>query len=286
VNFVGYNRLQKLFHANFSVSANDHFANGTPTKLKIPALIFRSELEMFLIPDVRVGGFGPWYGLSLVISLVIAGLLVVRKQFAHVAIIAMLLLSAVLHPESWWARYAPQLWLIPLVSVTCAFHRLKASAPVTGLNYLLLAVLAVNVILVANTNMRFNNLATLQTRQLLSVEKAAASKALPEMVEFGNYRAYRVRYHESGMNYVETKMEYDLFRNHLLPLLTGSERQLFQRCYAVIGTPNGRDPNDFYANGQFLLLHNMVSSDDMRLLAAVYARIAENPALQKRRLFL
>lgn len=72
--------------------------------------------------DTRIGGFGV---LSQLIGLLsVAGLLVgvpalgQRSRaaclwflYALVAVIA----SIAIHPENWWARYVPQLWLIPLM---------------------------------------------------------------------------------------------------------------------------------------------------------------------------
>lgn len=69
--------------------------------------------EAFTAPDVRLGGFGPLLGL---ITLVIAvGISLCGRfnpnQWKIVFVSALLLISGLINPEAWWARYVPQIWL-------------------------------------------------------------------------------------------------------------------------------------------------------------------------------
>jgi len=67
--------------------------------------------------DLRIGGFGPFFGLTLALSLVAACFLIRGAVgvtgFALVA--AGTLLSIVVNPHMWWARFVPQMWLLPVL---------------------------------------------------------------------------------------------------------------------------------------------------------------------------
>jgi hypothetical protein len=89
---------------------------------KLPGSVNAAELKPFMTKSgVHLGGFGPWFSLALVLALAAAGWAVLRRRRSgwYTASIwlppLLLLLSALAFPEPWWARYVPQLWLLPLV---------------------------------------------------------------------------------------------------------------------------------------------------------------------------
>ena len=77
----------------------------------------RPELSVFedLTPDARAGGFGPLYGTVLVLSLLATGTLFfwrgppLATLFPIVPVVISLALT-----QAWWARWAPQGWLLPI----------------------------------------------------------------------------------------------------------------------------------------------------------------------------
>jgi hypothetical protein len=77
----------------------------------------RPELSVFedLTPDARAGGFGPLYGTTLVLSLIAAGTLFFwqRPLLASLFPILPIIISMGL-TQTWWARWAPQGWLLPI----------------------------------------------------------------------------------------------------------------------------------------------------------------------------
>jgi hypothetical protein len=77
----------------------------------------RPELSVFedLTPDARAGGFGPLYGTVLVLSLIVAGTLFFwqRPLLASLFPILPVVISLGL-TQTWWARWAPQGWLLPI----------------------------------------------------------------------------------------------------------------------------------------------------------------------------
>jgi hypothetical protein len=72
--------------------------------------------------DLRIGGFGPLFGVALALALLIA-LLRARDEAKDVgfALIMLGTVASILgNPELWWARYVPQMWLLPVLAIACA----------------------------------------------------------------------------------------------------------------------------------------------------------------------
>lgn len=81
---------------------------GVPTTL----------LEWVMLADTRVGGFGQFFGLTLLFSLILYCSVKVqgdtrRKVFGWVLIASVF--SLFVFAEGWWARYVPFFWWVPLV---------------------------------------------------------------------------------------------------------------------------------------------------------------------------
>jgi hypothetical protein len=188
-------RFEKLVRGHFSRSSDDH---TTFPRFKAPFAIVRGELAAFKTPDARVGGFGPWYGGSLLLATILAiGLLALRKPQAGLGLgaIAFISLTAVLNPEAWWARYAPQLWFPPLLLAGWAGSRsdwLRRVGLAVGM------ALTVNVVLVAGPYLReqLRATATLRT-QLRGLVAAAGSR--PVVTDLGGVYAVGVRLSEAGL---------------------------------------------------------------------------------------
>ena len=72
--------------------------------------------------DLRIGGFGPFFGITIALTL-LAAILLIRgpRNGIGFAVVALgTLLSIVVNPQIWWARYVPQLWLLPVLVATAA----------------------------------------------------------------------------------------------------------------------------------------------------------------------
>jgi hypothetical protein len=90
-----------------------------PDRVKTKPLFWltRPELSVFedLTPDARAGGFGPLYGAFLILAVASFGFIFFGKapSLASCFPLVPVLLSVSL-TQTWWARWAPQGWLIPL----------------------------------------------------------------------------------------------------------------------------------------------------------------------------
>jgi hypothetical protein len=169
--------------------------------LKTPWQVDRSEWRQFQEPDVRTGGFGPLFPAALVLSLAFLAIGVWRggaAPWVATAIILIIIASALPVHACWWARYAPQVWLIPLVAL----------APLGGavekrhwrrLSWLVLLILSVNVAGIARVNLRANVDATRDVAASLMDLRSQ----VPFKVAFGNLRSNRFRLQEAGIPFIE-----------------------------------------------------------------------------------
>lgn len=108
----------------YSLFAETHSGFQSQPSLKFPFTLSVSEIRISSGPDVRIAGFGPLFsGAVMLAAGVSAALLYLhgrnRAVLACLGTAASLLVLAIVFPESWWARYVPFLWLVP-VSVAAA----------------------------------------------------------------------------------------------------------------------------------------------------------------------
>ena len=118
-SFAKKNKFEKYIISTFSKTENVIYSED-PT-IKLPFKVYRSEIDAMLIPDTRMAGFGPFTGLITIITVVLLIVVSVlfykyeKNNFKYLLLsIISILLSTILVGESWWARYVPQLYLIPI----------------------------------------------------------------------------------------------------------------------------------------------------------------------------
>jgi hypothetical protein len=129
--------------------ADEH--NVTPM-LKWPFALGAGELRAIGYPDVRIGGFGPLFGLAVLLAAAIGllrrrlGVVVPRKAWA---LAALLVAIAFCNPALWWARYVPHLWLLPvgLLALALLSPRLARAGRAAAIAFGVL--LAIDIALVA-----------------------------------------------------------------------------------------------------------------------------------------
>lgn len=192
-------RIEKLAFSLFHESSND--LNPT-SNLKFPLTLASREIGAFTGSETRLGGWGPLFGGILILGIVaFIGLLALHKQrqvgWLTSAAVTVLIASVVLNPEAWWARYTPQLWLVPLVlSVALLSHRTKP-ARIAGLAIGLLML--VNSSLVAKAYFQSNYRTS--GRIYTEISRLARS-AQPIIVNFGPFPALRARLERANVPFM------------------------------------------------------------------------------------
>ena len=142
--FIRMNAINRFVVANLSTSEND--IRDIQADLKVPFTFTAEEVRVFEAFDVRIGGYGVWFGGILLLSLALGIYLLVRHHRQRSLLPLYLLplagtLIGILATEgSWWARYTPHLVLLPLLVLTALFATGARVLP-----WLLAAALTINV---------------------------------------------------------------------------------------------------------------------------------------------
>jgi hypothetical protein len=97
---------------------NNRFVKFIGSTYWVEGLKLRDFFRIGQTADLRVLGFGFTFGAVLIFSFVntIKSYKQSINKYAFVVFI-FTLLSVLVNPEMWWARYVPQLWFIPIISL-------------------------------------------------------------------------------------------------------------------------------------------------------------------------
>lgn len=125
--FNKINGVQRLLISTFAETSND-FSIKLP-KLKFPFHVDEKEIEIAAMGvDTRLSGFGPLFGGMLCFSAAILTfgmycLLKLNKYWFYIltSVIVVILALLLCIQESWWARYSPYFYLIPMIAVVLFF---------------------------------------------------------------------------------------------------------------------------------------------------------------------
>jgi hypothetical protein len=198
-------RLVKLFLSVFSRSTNDIYQ---PVQLKIPLSVTENEIKEFWGSDIRVGGFGPWYGGSLILT----GTLVIllrfenRRKWAMTLLLAgLIVLTVLVNPESWWARYSPQLWLVPAVILLPGLMSQRRSIRLTA--YLLMFVLLGNAFMVSGYYVHSN---ILYTKHANTTLQALAEEDEDLLIYYGPLQMVKLKLDNWQIHYKAVERYEDL----------------------------------------------------------------------------
>jgi len=175
--FLAMGRIEKLTRSVFAESSG---AKSMP-QWKVPFTIAKQELYIFFNTEPRYGGFGPLFGplfLVVVIVYFLARSGIERKVWNMGAALAVLVILSMLpNPEAWWARLAPQLWLVPLILISVlalgapGWPRRTAAALMLLLLANSLLVAALNLGRAAEKNLAFRE-------QIVSLQEITSSGPL------------------------------------------------------------------------------------------------------------
>lgn len=147
-------------HPNLQPEEFDHRTVNIAPPFAFTAL----ELALFNRCDVRVGGFGPWFGELLVLSFVLLLIVLVRHQKEKLSteskvvlfLAGVVALSALFLEHAWWARFVPQFWLLPICFLIASRQMQKNANGAQAIIAVALILLTGEVLLVAVPNLVAN----------------------------------------------------------------------------------------------------------------------------------
>lgn len=201
--FEGKNAFSKFFMSLFAHTDNVMPNNGRTVDLKFPFELNKADIVNASKIDARIAGFGPMFSGALFVSLVTLFILIARhddnKKLLRntVFIISVIIISVFINPESWWARYVPQLWYFPIIILIAAeVYKIRQ---LRLLKFIIYGALILNVSL-TSIGIGWNVMMT----QLINyqLETLKASKK-PIEVYWDLCNSNRIRLMENNIPYVE-----------------------------------------------------------------------------------
>ncbi|MEE4271550.1 MAG: hypothetical protein V2I67_07750 [Thermoanaerobaculales bacterium] len=206
VNVPAHNKYQATVASVFSRSMalpHDRESVKVLTSwrgLKVPFTVSRDELDAFFRPWVRVGGWGPLFSGAVVLTILLIVVTGVRRPRMLLTIalaVTPIVVSVAVNPYCWKMRYVPQSWLVPLVIVVVV----AARSPTRWEK-----ALAAAVVVTAGVNSMAVAWAHGPAAAFFSTKLVAHLHELRELpspvaVDFGLFRANRVRLAELGVDF-------------------------------------------------------------------------------------
>ncbi len=165
-NMMGRNRVVRMAYALFGRPGAQPFFPGFDARLMIPFDVGLKDFAIYYFHDVRISGFGPLFSGAFLLSLVVIGIALGRSGAHRVImliVVVAIALSLLISAHTWWARYGPQLWWIPILALIVGFSWATKRAE-RWIAWVLAILLAVNVVPIAIVHYRWEVDATRTTQ--------------------------------------------------------------------------------------------------------------------------
>ena len=170
-NMVGRSRFVRFGYAIFSHPGPQTFLNGEDACLMWPFNARWEDVDVFRFHEVRISGFGPFFSGAFLIGLFLLGTAMVRPGISREIVILLstaIILSVLVSKDTWWARYGPQLWWLPIVAVVAGFA-IPRWRTIRWITYCLAVILIINVTLVVLAHFRWEREATRTTNEQMAL---------------------------------------------------------------------------------------------------------------------
>jgi hypothetical protein len=181
-----------------------------PDRVKTKPLFWltRPELSVFedLTPDARAGGLGPLFGTMLVLSLIAAGTLFFWNGLTLASLFPILPVVITLGlTQTWWARWAPQGWLLPIALLLPVVICLKQQGG--GIKRWLAALAVITGLLNSGLILLFYSIGCVRAQRVLNSQLAFV-KTFPQPIA-----VYMPQFKSNRIWLIREKVEFALVKN-------------------------------------------------------------------------
>lgn len=196
----GMGALPRFFASMFHVVADNL---DTPLNVRIPFVLeSRTEIYASVGHDVRLSGFGFWFSGIFVLSMASIAYALTRRDSTFpravlVFLVVSLFITVLVNPESWWARYVPQLWLLP--AMAALFLPGSQEWAGRGLFLLITAAVIVNSGVILATMVRYNFRATSELNREFDQLRASGNTL---QIQLGDFQSLRARLARNGISWL------------------------------------------------------------------------------------
>ena len=172
-NMRGKSRFIRFTYAIFGRPGANPAYPGPDAVLMPPFDIGWKDFSIYYFHDVRISGFGPLFSGVLILSIILLVFVLSQKNSPKLFIILLctaIILSLLVSQHTWWARYGPQLWLLPVIAIIAGFIFSK-NRFTFWFTRALAAILLINAILIAVVHFNWEVDATQTTNMQMSMLK-------------------------------------------------------------------------------------------------------------------
>ncbi len=171
-NMKGRNRFFRLYYAVFGRPGAQPFLDGPDPVLMWPFQVGWKDFHLFYFHDVRISGLGPLFSGALLIAVLILAATLIHPgrlpRTIPILFVCTIVGSLLVSKHTWWARYSPQLWWLPIGAVIAGL------APATWrtvrwASWALAAILLINGALIAVAHFQWEVEATQKTYEQLAM---------------------------------------------------------------------------------------------------------------------
>jgi hypothetical protein len=201
----GKSMLNKFLLSNFSHTDNIPPYQDKKPELKLPFTFNKTDIGNAWQVDTRIGGFGPMFsgilllsGLILILFLFCGAKRSIQKLLYFLLVIAV---SVIIIPESWWARYIPQLWFFPLILLLVSESSRQKSLVVLRTALYLTIILNIGFMF---KGIVWNLMRTIEINNQMHTLKSAKQVI---KVDWGSASSNRIRFDENQIKYREQNLK-------------------------------------------------------------------------------
>lgn len=181
---------------------------------KIPFTITREELSNMSIPDIRIGGFGYFFGGVFILSIIGTVIWIVdykknkkceeiAKNLVFIGITMVLVLSL---DGSYWARYIPYVFMFPVLTIYNLFKIDTKNKFINVYPYVIAVFLLINSLLILYTQVRFTYVNNGDKRRLVNDFRYYASEHEEVEIKLEHHGIQGVQYNLDDLNISNYKL--------------------------------------------------------------------------------
>jgi hypothetical protein len=169
-NMVGRKLPIRFVYSVFGRPGNQPYCEGKNASLMWPFTARLHDLYTYTYQEPRVAALGPFFSGCLLLSIALGVWLLFNlnssSRWLLVLASATIAASLLISKDSWWPRYGPQLWLLPIIPMLFAFRESSSRLQVR-LTWGLSALLLFNAVIVATVRFNWETRASLTLRHQL-----------------------------------------------------------------------------------------------------------------------
>lgn len=200
-NMVGNIAIKNIFVSFFAHTVHPGLGT-TPVQLYYPFTFTKYDLIVCGVADLRVSGFGLFFNVILILSLLLYSLckLTRKDRFVSLVILLGLFVSLFILPFGWWARFIPFFYLFPFVILLYS-EQCQLSVLLIRLRQMIYAITMINILLVIASSLLISYGKHKQVDEVL--DKLSYQKEL--RINTGINIGFKIKLEETGINYINTK---------------------------------------------------------------------------------